>query len=127
MPDMPQRPDGRPPRRPTATPPAGRVERRSAIRLVSADDKFFRHIVSSMRNGVIAFRRDGALALMNDEAYRVFGLTPSAGDIGRPFAEDCGMAPGAVHSTHRPGLGPSPGVGARPASDSRPAMMLSRM
>ena len=40
-----------------------------------------------MRNGVIAFRRDGTLALMNDEAYRVFGLTPSAGDIGRPFAE----------------------------------------
>jgi len=51
------------------------------------EDRFFRHIVSSMRNGVIAFRRDGTMALMNDEAYRVFGLTPSAGDIGRPFAE----------------------------------------
>ena len=40
-----------------------------------------------MRNGVIAFRRDGSLALMNDEAYRVFGLTPAAGDIGRPFVD----------------------------------------
>ena len=40
-----------------------------------------------MRNGVIAIRRDGTLALMNDEAYRIFGLTPSAGDIGRPFAD----------------------------------------
>ena len=40
-----------------------------------------------MRNGVIAFRRDGTLALMNDEAYRIFGLTPSAGDVGRPFAD----------------------------------------
>jgi signal transduction histidine kinase len=40
-----------------------------------------------MRNGVIAFRRDGTLALMNDEAYRIFGLTPSTGDVGRPFAD----------------------------------------
>ena len=40
-----------------------------------------------MRNGVIAFRRDGTLALMNDEAYRIFGLTRSAGDVGRPFAD----------------------------------------
>ena len=40
-----------------------------------------------MRNGVIAFRRDGTLALMNDEAYRIFGLTPATGDIGRPFAD----------------------------------------
>jgi signal transduction histidine kinase len=40
-----------------------------------------------MRNGVIAFRRDGTLALMNDEAYRIFGLAPSEGDVGRPFAD----------------------------------------
>lgn len=40
-----------------------------------------------MRNGVIAFRRDGTLALMNDEARRIFGLTPSEGDVGRPFAD----------------------------------------
>jgi hypothetical protein len=32
---------------------------------VRPEDRFFRHIVSSMRNGVIAFRRDGTLAVMN--------------------------------------------------------------
>ena len=51
------------------------------------DDRFFRQIVRSMRNGVIAFRRDGTLALMNDEAYRIFGLTKSDADVGRAFAE----------------------------------------
>jgi nitrogen-specific signal transduction histidine kinase len=51
------------------------------------DDRFFRHIVSSMANGVIAVRRDGALALMNQEAYRIFALTAEPEDIGRPFAE----------------------------------------
>jgi len=60
---------------------------KAAARPAPPDDRFFRHIVGSMRNGVIAFRRDGTLALMNDEAYRIFGLTPSAGDIGRPFAD----------------------------------------
>jgi two-component system, NtrC family, sensor histidine kinase AtoS len=38
-----------------------------------------------MRNGVIAIHRDGTLALMNDEAYRIFGLTREPGDVGRPF------------------------------------------
>jgi PAS domain S-box-containing protein len=55
--------------------------------VVSADDRFFRHIISSMRNGVLAFRRDGTLALMNDEGYRIFGLTRSPDDIGRSFAD----------------------------------------
>ena len=40
-----------------------------------------------MRNGVIAFHRDGTLALMNDEAYRIFALMRRPGDIGRPFTE----------------------------------------
>jgi signal transduction histidine kinase len=62
-------------------------ERRNGLRLSSADDRFFRHIVNSMRNGVIAFRRDGTLALMNDEAYRTFGLAPSPHDLGRPFTD----------------------------------------
>ncbi len=62
-----------------------------------------------MRNGVIAFRRDGTLALMNDEAYRVFGLTPSAGDVGRPFADVLRVCPeiirvlsGAFELSHLP-------------------------
>src|SRR5471032_3234394 len=51
------------------------------------DDRCFRHIVSIMANGVIAVRRDGTLALMNQEAYRIFALTPEPEDIGLPFAE----------------------------------------
>ena len=49
-----------------------------------------------MRNGVIAFRRDGTLALMNDEAYRTFGLTRSDKDIGRPFADVLRDVPAAI-------------------------------
>jgi signal transduction histidine kinase len=51
------------------------------------EDRFFRHIVSNMRNGVIAIHRDGTVALMNDEAYRIFSLTPQPRDVGRPLSE----------------------------------------
>jgi nitrogen-specific signal transduction histidine kinase len=40
-----------------------------------------------MRNGVIAVRRDGTLALMNDEAYRIFSMARGSDDVGRPFTE----------------------------------------
>ena len=50
-------------------------------------DRFFRDIVNSMRNGVLAVTRDGALAVINDEAYRIFALTPDPLDLGRPYAE----------------------------------------
>ena len=73
------------------------------------DDRFFRHIVAGMRNGVIAFRRDGRLAMMNDEAYRIFGLTGSPLDIGRPFADVLRASPeiirvlsGAFELSHLP-------------------------
>ena len=49
-------------------------------------DAFFRQIVTGMRNGVIAITRDGRLAVINDEAYRVFGATRNPGDIGQPAA-----------------------------------------
>src|SRR5439155_8079276 len=52
-----------------------------------ADDVFFRHIVAGMRNGVLAITREGAIALMNDEAYRIFGLEPQPHDLGRTFVE----------------------------------------
>jgi PAS domain S-box-containing protein len=87
MPDMPERPRARAatrravPVRDTARP------RPAATRAGSPDDRFFRHIVSSMRNGVLAIERDGSIALMNDEAYRIFGLERHAADLGRPFAE----------------------------------------
>ena len=51
------------------------------------DDVFFRHIGAGMRNGVLAITREGRIALMNDEAYRIFGLEPKREDIGRPFTE----------------------------------------
>jgi nitrogen-specific signal transduction histidine kinase len=63
---------------------------RPAVRRQKAgfpDDRFFRHIVGSLRNGVLAFHRDGTLALMNDEAYRIFGIAAQPDDIGKPFAD----------------------------------------
>jgi len=56
-------------------------------RLAAPEDRFFRHIVSSLRNGVIAIHRDGALALMNDEACRIFALPSPSLDLGRPFGD----------------------------------------
>ena len=56
------------------------------------NDRFFRHLVFNLRNGVLAITRQGQVAAMNDIAYRTLGLTPRAGDLGRPFAEvlqDC--------------------------------------
>jgi PAS domain S-box-containing protein len=97
MPDMPQRPGFRSTRRtPRPTPPPV-VDRRPAARpAAAADDIFFRHLVSSMRNGVIAFHRDGKLALMNDEAYRMFGITRQDGDVGRSFMEVLHERPPAI-------------------------------
>src|SRR5438128_9293951 len=89
IPDMPQRPDAlRQHRQPGPSSTAAHGDRRPVkVPRSASDDRFFSHIVSSMRNGVIAFRRDGMLALMNDEAYRIFGLTRAAGDVGRPFSD----------------------------------------
>src|SRR5439155_13886415 len=92
MSDAPSRRRTRPGRRPLDAADAPQPvshERRQVSRSGPApDDRFCRYLVSSMRNGVIAFRRDGTVALMNDEAYRIFGLTKSpGGDLGRPFAE----------------------------------------
>ena len=40
-----------------------------------------------MRNGVIAIHRNGTLALMNGEAYRIFSLPRADSDVGRPFGD----------------------------------------
>jgi signal transduction histidine kinase len=80
---MPRRPSvGR--RRPA--PPVS-LTARAVRRGPAPDDRYFRHIVSSMRNGVIAIYRDGTLALMNDEACRIFSLSRQPRDVGRPFSE----------------------------------------
>src|SRR5262249_51531208 len=57
------------------------------------DDRFYRHIIDSLRSGLIAIRDTGALALMNDEAYRILALTRRPDDIGRPFADILGDRP----------------------------------
>jgi nitrogen-specific signal transduction histidine kinase len=82
---MPRRPDGRAPRRAVSNGPA--PLRTIAQRSAATDDRFFRQLVSSMRNGVIAIHRDGRLALMNEEAYRIFSLPRGGGNVGRPFSE----------------------------------------
>src|SRR4029077_11706426 len=51
------------------------------------DDRFFRQLVGSMRSGVIAIHRAGTLALVNDEAYRIFAAPRGSSDIGRPCSE----------------------------------------
>ena len=60
------------------------------------DDVFFRYIVSGMRNGVLAITREQTLALINDEAYRIFGITPQRTDLGRPVAEVLRVHPEVV-------------------------------
>ena len=82
---MPRRPVGRAPRR-RARPGSARV-RTTAHRRTVTGDRFFRQLVGSMRNGVIAIHRDGTLALMNGEAYRIFSLTRKVSDVARPFSE----------------------------------------
>jgi signal transduction histidine kinase len=62
-------------------PGSGRTE--SARGVTTAD--FYRDMVWSLRNGVLAVTVDGTVAVMNDVAYRILGLTPNASDIGRPF------------------------------------------
>ncbi len=49
-----------------------------------------------MRNGVITIHRDGTLALMNDEAYRIFSLPRGPLDVGRPFSDVLGARPDIV-------------------------------
>jgi PAS domain S-box-containing protein len=52
-----------------------------------APDEFFRHLVANMRNGVLAIDRAGHLVLINDEAYRIFGLPSDLDYLGQPYAD----------------------------------------
>lgn len=74
----------------TAPPPAGGPDRASrARRRQRAEgpigEGFYHDLVWNLRNGVIAVTRDGRVAVMNEVAYRILGLRPEAGDIGRPY------------------------------------------
>ena len=50
------------------------------------EDVFFRHMVSNMRNGVLAVDRDGTLVLANEESRRLFNL-PAEDVSGQPYAD----------------------------------------
>ena len=56
-------------------------------RAADVDNAFFRHIVAGMRNGVLVLTRESRLALINDEACRIFGITPRRTDLGRPIGD----------------------------------------
>ena len=61
-----------------------------------AGDRFFRHIVLGMRNGVLAVTRDRRLAMMNAVAYRILDITPSDDDVGRPYGEVLASQPDMI-------------------------------
>src|SRR5687768_16020933 len=50
-----------------------------------AADSFYRDLVWTLRNGVLAITRDGRVAVMNQVAYRILGLNQKPADIGTPF------------------------------------------
>jgi signal transduction histidine kinase len=51
------------------------------------DGAFYKHIVTGMRNGVLAITREGTLALINDIACEVLGLPGAENQLGRPIAD----------------------------------------
>ena len=53
----------------------------------AADDRFFRNIVTNMRNGVLAIDREGRVVMINEEACRILEIAPDAEDTGRHFSD----------------------------------------
>ncbi len=51
-------------------------------RLTSMSDRFFRQLVTGMRNGILAITRDGRVAVMNEVAYRILDIQPQEDDLG---------------------------------------------
>ena len=52
-----------------------------------APESFYRDLVWTLRNGVIAVTRDGRIAVMNEAAYQILGLKPRPSDVGLPFTQ----------------------------------------
>jgi signal transduction histidine kinase len=74
-----------------------------------AADSFYRDLVWTLRNGVLAITRDGRIAVMNQVAYRILGLTQKPSDIGSPFTavlrdrpDVCRIVAGAFDLSHLP-------------------------
>jgi PAS domain S-box-containing protein len=53
----------------------------------AADDRFFRNMVTNMRNGVLAIDREGRVVMINEEACRILDIAPDAEDSGRHFSD----------------------------------------
>ena len=53
-------------------------------------EAFYRNVVHSLRNGVIAIWRDGSIAVLNDAAYRILDLDEDPGHVGRSFQDVLG-------------------------------------
>jgi two-component system nitrogen regulation sensor histidine kinase GlnL len=74
-----------------ALPAVRRPARRAAAEVEGPDagvsESFYRDLVWNLRNGVLAVSRDGRIAVMNEVAYRIFGIEPRRSDIGRPYAD----------------------------------------
>lgn len=73
-----------------------RAKKRSGGGSEALPDRFFRHLVLNLRNGVLAITRDSRIAAMNDIAYQVLGLMPNPDDIGRPYTEVLEACPEVV-------------------------------
>ena len=55
--------------------------------ILAVAEGFYRDLVWNLRNGVLAVTIDGRIAVMNEVAYRIFGLEPTHTDIGRPYTD----------------------------------------
>jgi signal transduction histidine kinase len=97
-------------RLPSAGGDAGRAAARPAQagRPVAAES-FYKDLVWSLRNGVLAVTRDGTVAVMNDVAYQILGLKRRPADIGRPFTavlksqqDICRIVSAAFELSHLP-------------------------
>ncbi|HEU4935541.1 MAG TPA: ATP-binding protein [Vicinamibacterales bacterium] len=82
---------------------------RTSEAVAGVPDGFYRDLVWNLRNGVLAVTRDGRIAVMNDVAYRILGLTPQETDIGLPYAQVlkerpdvCRIVAGAFDLSHLP-------------------------
>jgi signal transduction histidine kinase len=64
----------------------GQRAKPAAVARAQVGDRFFRQLVVGMRNGVLAITRDGALAAVNDAAYRILSVTREPDDLGAPLA-----------------------------------------
>jgi signal transduction histidine kinase len=103
MPDRKASPVRRTPAKPAR--PAPRQGRNAEV----DGDPFFRDLVWSLRNGVLAVTREGVVMVMNDVAYQILGLTRRPSDIGKPFTavlknqqEVCRIVAAAFELSHLP-------------------------